>query len=628
MTRYPADTPITREAFESSRWDEALDAAAREDYSSMWQALSTAAREAVDGGRPEQGRVLWLLADACSMMLKAGSINEPFKPFMVMDGKRSALPDDLGDDEIAFLSSIYGELGDPKLKARIADLVWLVAKPREPQAATAAIDAYRQIPISTDSWVRDGRECWDRAIQLCLMLRAGAGERLQEIEQALLNGLLGSTVEDGYLPVWIADLLDKHRLGRDRRHDVASHLEIMANTYAESGNIQRSRDYYEGAEQWHARVGNQQKMAEMIVLCAEAWVNGAIGKQSGDSAPNHMVAVSFYENAIQKYRSVPRAYREAHKVDARIAELRAELNEAGERSLQEMGVFSSEPVDISELVQNAREAVRGKPPLEALLALANIYRGAKVEKIREFSREMMAQHPMQALFAATHMSTDGRVIAKRPGVDFGSADAEESALWAETVKHYIMELGIVVQGDIWPALELVRLEHRIRERDFVMLARQSPIIPTGREQLVGKALYAGFDNDFVTALHILVPQLEHLVRCHLKQAGVQTTNLDQGGIENENGLSALMEKGAVKAIFGEDIAFEIKALFCDPFGPNLRNELAHGLIGVDQAQSTYSIYAWWLMLKIVFNTFWNARHQQAVTKSGEIDDRAEEALGA
>lgn len=628
MTRYPANTPITREAFESSRWDEALNAAAREDYSSMWQALSTAAREAVDGGNPEQGRVLWLLADACSMMLKAGSINEPFKPFMVLDGKRSALPDDLGEEEIAFFSSIYGELDDPKLRARIADLVWLVAKPRQPQAALAAIDAYHQIAISTESWVRDGRECWDRAIQLCLMLRAGAGDRIQAIEQEILAGLFGSSIEDGYLAVWIADLLDKHRLGKDRRHDVASHLETLANTYAESGNIQRSRDFYEAAEQWYARGGNQEKTAEMIVQSAEAWVNEAIGRQSGGSAPSHMVAGSFYENAIQKYRSVPRAYREAHNVDVRVAELRAELNEAGELSLEEMGVISSEPVDISELIQNAKKAVRGKPPLEALLALANIYRGAKVEKIQELSREMMAQHPLQALFAATHMSSDGRVIAKRPGADFGSAEAEERTLWAETVKHYVMELEIVVQGDIWPALEVVRLEHRIRERDFVALAKQSPLVPAGREQLVGKGLYAGFDNDFVTALHILVPQLEHLVRCHLKQAGVQTTNLDQGGIENENGLSTLMENDTVKAIFGEDIAFEIKALFCDPFGPNLRNELAHGLIGVDQAQSTYSIYAWWLMLKIVFNTFWNARNHPTETDNGESDDQAEEPPGA
>ena len=629
LTRYPAGTPITREAFESLRWEETLDAAAREDYSSMWQALSTTAREAVDGGKSEQGRILWLLADACSMMLKAESLNEPFKPSMVMNGKRSVLPEDFAEDEIAFFSSICVEIDDPKLKARIADLVWLVAKPREPQAAIAAIDAYRQISINTESWVRDGRECWGRAIQLCLMLRAGAGDRLQVIEQTLLNGLLGSSVDDGYLPVWVAKLLDEHRLGKNSRHDVASHLEALANAYAEAGSIQRSRDCYESAEQWHARAGNKEKTSEMIVQCAEAWVNEAIARKSGDSTPSHIVAASFYENAIQKYRSVPRAYREAHSIDARIIELRAELNEAGGRSLEGMGVISSEPVDITELIQYSRDAVRGKLLLEALLALANIYSGAKVEKIRQFSQKMMEQHPLQALFSATHMSSDGRVIAKRPEAGFRSTGTDEVTLWAETVKNFVVELEIVVQGNIWPALEIVRLEHRILERDFVALARQSPLIPAGREQLVGKALYAGFDNDFLTALHILVPQLEHLVRYHLKQAGVQTTNLDQNGIENENGLSTLMESDTALAFFGEDMAFEIKAIFCDPFGPNLRNELAHGLIGDNQAQSTYSIYAWWVMLKVVFNTFWNARHpEQGRAESEETDDQTGEAPGA
>ncbi|WP_442908835.1 DUF7380 domain-containing protein [Halomonas sp. 5021] len=68
LTRDPTNTLITREAFEPSRWDEALNTAAREDYSSMWQALSTATREAVDEGNLEQGLVLWFLADACSKM--------------------------------------------------------------------------------------------------------------------------------------------------------------------------------------------------------------------------------------------------------------------------------------------------------------------------------------------------------------------------------------------------------------------------------------------------------------------------------------------------------------------------------------------------------------------------------
>jgi len=59
-------------------------------------------------------------------------------------------------------------------------------------------------------------------------------------------------------------------------------------------------------------------------------------------------------------------------------------------------------------------------------------------------------------------------------------------------------------------------------------------------------------------------------------------------------------------IFGEDLSFEIKALFCDAFGPNLRNELAHGLLDDKACQTIYSIYAWWLGLKLVFVTFWNA----------------------
>lgn len=290
-----------------------------------------------------------------------------------------------------------------------------------------------------------------------------------------------------------------------------------------------------------------------------------------------------------------------------------------------MGVISSEPIDLTELVQNAKKAVQGKAPLDALLELANIYQGGRVQQIRDFSRKLMAEHPLQTLLSATHMSADGRVIAKRPGAEPGGRVFEE-ALWAETVKHYIMELGIVVQGDIWPALETIRLEHRIREGDFVNLARQSPIVPPGRGQLIGKALFAGFDNDFVTALHLLVPQIENLVRYHLKQAGVKTTNLDQNGIENENGLSSLMGNEQVLRIFGENLTFEIKALFCDPFGPNLRNELAHGLVGFEQAQSIYSIYAWWLLLRTVFNTFWNARQrafgEEAPESKLEEDSRA------
>ena len=70
-------------------------------------------------------------------------------------------------------------------------------------------------------------------------------------------------------------------------------------------------------------------------------------------------------------------------------------------------------------------------------------------------------------------------------------------------------------------------------------------------------------------------------------------------METEKSLSALIRIPEAKQMLGSALTFEIEALYCNPFGPNLRNALAHGLIGDSDCDSAYSIYAWWLVLKLV-----------------------------
>lgn len=65
------------------------------------------------------------------MMLSPKSLNEPFKPFMVMEGRRSLIPDDLSESDIAFYAEVVDEINDAWLKARVADLVWLKSSVRE-----------------------------------------------------------------------------------------------------------------------------------------------------------------------------------------------------------------------------------------------------------------------------------------------------------------------------------------------------------------------------------------------------------------------------------------------------------------------------------------------------------------
>lgn len=115
------------------------------------------------------------------MMLSPEKFNEPFKPYIVYNGKRSMIPSDLKEDEILFLSQIVGEIDNYWLKARVSNITWLLLRPRDVSFALEAIDSYVQAPLDKDNLVRDGRECWKRAIYLCRNLRKGSGDRLEKI---------------------------------------------------------------------------------------------------------------------------------------------------------------------------------------------------------------------------------------------------------------------------------------------------------------------------------------------------------------------------------------------------------------------------------------------------------------
>ena len=579
----------------------------------MYQALSAAARCAVAQERNEQGKVLWLLADACSMMLSPSSTNEPFKPYFVGYKSRSVISDDFLAADIAFFAEIVAEVDDHWLKARLSDLIWLKSKRKPGNTAFAlmAIDAYCNLPLDAHTWNKRGDNCWRRAISLARLLKSGAGDRLEQMETLIVAEFNATGAPDGYLAMWLAELLKSNRLGRMREVDVASKLELLAHEFGCDSELYKSRDYFSAAADWWSAISDVSKAADVTVALAESWVKEAIARSESDS-PSHTVAASCYEKAIQTYRTVPRTERARNRVDERIATLRVCLKDSNEKSLGEMALLRSPAVDITKLIQNSRDSVTGKSATEALLAFSNLCPSANEDELRSTVLKSMRKFPLQSLFASTYLGSDGQVVAKRAAMTMGMElkDEDETPIRAEMIRHHVNLVGIQVQGVILPALEVLLFEHRLREADFIELARHSPIVPKERYRLFGKALFAGFERDFVTALHLLVPQIEHLVRFHLKQAGATTTNLDKFGIQNEIGLSKLMELPEIAGVFGRDLTFEFKSLFCDAFGPNLRNQLAHGLLDEAACESQFVIYAWWLALRITINTWWNAAHEE------------------
>ncbi len=175
---------------------------------------------------------------------------------------------------------------------------------------------------------------------------------------------------------------------------------------------------------------------------------------------------------------------------------------------------------------------------------------------------------------------------------------------------YYLDICTAVAGRTIPALKTMLMEHRLQLRDFESICRESSIVPPERALAFAKALFYGYDLDFDSAIHRLVPQIENMVRYHLKATGAVTTDLDRDGIEVEVNLGNLLKRPQALLIFGEDLIFEMQAMFCESRGPNFRHHLAHGLLEDRDFETAFAVYAWCLSLRIVFNVFWNSQRKE------------------
>jgi len=341
---YPEDLIVSADDLDAAELEHLLSSADRCSYSGYHSALSKAAREAIDAEQVPKGKCLWLLADACSMMLASGSHNSPYKPLFIIEGRRSALPEDFSDQDLDFFEAILGSIPNLRLKARLADLLWLLRKPRQLQHALAAIEAYGQIPTDHDCLVKGGREMFKRAIRLCLTIKQPADEQLSAIETTLLDAFDRSVLSEGYRSLWLADLLMLTRIGSEASATIAAKLESLSEEAKGEKDYYKCRHFLVGARDWHQRLKNSDDAYRLTSAIAETWVAEAEIR----SADSNMVSGGFYEDAIKEYRRIPVKSRAPYNADERIRELHQKMNQANQMALGEMHTFETEGIDITD----------------------------------------------------------------------------------------------------------------------------------------------------------------------------------------------------------------------------------------------------------------------------------------
>ena len=557
-------------------------------YTSISTALFRAAADAESKSDDIQNKIFSLLYEACQARLY---IENPHNPFRVS----------FTESEIGFFALISKRVNNHLIRARLSDLVWNSRNHRKIEFALLAIDSYTSVSLDSKTWYGGGENCWRRAISLSRLIGKGAGDRLDRIESNILNVLKNTTADNGFFGHSLANALLEFDLGRNNQIAVAEKLKLLADEFDLLENFRTSGRYYAASFRWFAKSESEERAVDMRVAEAESFEKEAESRLNSDD-PSHLVAVGFLKSAVQTYIEIPNSLRSRHDVDQKIRELTLRIGEFGKLSLDEMASYKSPTIDLTESVEHSRQSVSGKPIFEALVLFTNLHH-TNFDELRELAQKSLSSSIVHKLFPTMFISHDGRVTGTKSPMTGSESSEEYEEIIRSDMNHFYFgpAVSVAVYGAILPALNTLNIEHNFTESDLSDLARRSPAVPRGRESMWGKALFQGFNHDFATSVHLLVPQIEHLVRFHLKANDVVTTFVDHraGGRETENGLSALMKLPETETVFGKDMSYEIGALFCEYSGPNLRNDIAHGLLDDQQVFSVYSVYAWWFGLKLV-----------------------------
>ena len=537
----------------------------------------------------ELKKSLLLLANICSPILNSESRNDPFQPFMTWRNKRSFLPIDLTDEEILYLSSIVDEDLPPILKARIADILWIYSTPKNKKHSEIVIENYISMNVCNEFFEHDIYVFGERAAILAKQTRNSS--LIEKIKLKLLNEINHPSTSWDFHLLKIIEIFLKTELDKGLNHELAEKLLEKQKEFNHEQQFHIAEQYLELAAKLFKKAGNTKDSYKSLALLSQATEN------HGDYRKNEsaMVANSFYKLALQRYREIPNSYRSTLQIAQKLDTVQEKITQSGLLITDELQLISTEQMNISELQEQSITYVKDKQTaFESLLYFSDVS-SCNFKSIWK-STEKNINNSISSLFGATSVSLDGRKISSIPPLDGNNRD---EVILKTAIKNFGIHIDVTVNGCILPALEQIQQEHLFPKEFLIQLCKYSSIVPEKREILVANALYQGFEWDFRSAIHLLAPQVENMVRQLLKQNGLVTTHTDPNGIENEMGLSSLVSIVGAREILGDDLWFKLQAVFTDSLSANLRNEVGHGLLDDDTSNSFYSVYAWWMVLRLV-----------------------------
>lgn len=554
----------------------------------------------------ERIKVVELLRDACR--LSCYTEGEPYGAFFVPAGATHSCQ--MTAEQYSLLGGVVDQISENKLRARIGDLLWVCGKKLKGKGdikyALLAVEAYSELPLDEKNWFRDGLDkAWHRALVLAKSLGKIASQHYKKMCVRLRDGLsdAAKTGDPEDLLRWaIPSLLEELKLDDVVRPNVvAQSLETLVQDCKKNNSgVLSISTHSHSAALWWRRARDESGFARMEAACAESYVDEA-DRECQQECVQWLRAAHFYHAALITFQGIPRQERITFCSEDRLARIESKYESACVKGQAKMKYARSKSIDVTNVVNWAEGSIRGKDVDKALHVFVSLY-SLKEEDAKNLALKFLNASVINAIFAKSIMA-HGRIVAHVPACSSADTVESEARVWMESVQRASYLIQVACHVALRPAYKILRDEHLLTVEDFKKLVDVAPLIPCDHKILFSEAMRLGYEGSFTAATYILAPEIENVIRQQLKLLGCDTTTIDvQTKLPNEVGLSTLIKDfgDKIESMFSPDFLFELKALFSDHAGPNVRNEIAHGLKNDDNFNGDVDFYVWWFGLRLLF----------------------------
>lgn len=367
---------------------------------------------------------------------------------------------------------------------------------------------------------------------------------------------------------------------------LGNNLEDLAGKTKDSGHFPFAVKIYEEAERARRILRDTEGGDRCVVNAAECYVAWADACKGSAMHESHWL-----QQAIARLRNIKGSRERRKELQARVVAVQPFIRD-------EMKVFEAE-IDLTDLVDHAKKVICGRSFIRALGEFAQLSQSPDPLALRDRAQKDAERSPLASLFSASIHDDEGKVVAKTPSLG-APGPYDDADLHHLILQHESQRRGISVTGLIDPARRIIYTEHPVEERDLLPLMEMSPFVPPGRELIFARAFARFFGGDFMSAIHLLFPQLENSLRFMLKQSGYDPTSIKADETQQDVTITVMLGQYRLQLenVFGKAIVIEIENIFDLPAGPSIRHSTAHGLLKQEAFSGADVVYACWFIFRL------------------------------